>query len=135
MKYRIRPIHTFLFMCVLVFIVFTFYSQKSKQNNVINHSTPTTSAIFTCDKGKTISADFYDGPTISPASPDMPPIPGGSAALSLSDGRTFTLKQTISADGARYANTDESFVFWNKGSGAIVLEQGKEARYTNCLVK
>jgi hypothetical protein len=36
--------------------------------------------------------------------------------LMLSDGRSLSLPQVMSASGARYANKDESFVFWNKGN-------------------
>jgi hypothetical protein len=47
--------------------------------------------------------------------------------------RMVRLKQTLSADGARYANSDESLIFWNKGNGALVLEDGKEKDFTNCV--
>jgi len=62
------------------------------------------------------------------------PIPSGSVELVLSDGRTFSLPQTISADGVRYANSDESFVFWSTGDEALVLENGEEKEYKNCVV-
>lgn len=63
-----------------------------------------------------------------------PPIPSGSVKIILSDGRTFNLPQTISADGGRYANSDESFVFWSKGDGAMVLENNIEKNYMGCVV-
>lgn len=44
----------------------------------------------------------------------------------------MTLAQTISADGVRYANADESFVFWTKGNGAFVME-GNDQTYANCV--
>ena len=80
-----------------------------------------------------MSAVFYEGKDMPAASPDQPPTPGGSVALTLSDGRTMTLHQTISADGGRYANTDESFVFWSKGNGALVLEDNQEKSYVGCI--
>ncbi|MEI7480174.1 MAG: DUF333 domain-containing protein [bacterium] len=43
----------------------------------------------------------------------------------------MTLPQVISASGARYANTDESFVFWNKGDTAFVNEGDKQT-YVDC---
>jgi membrane-bound inhibitor of C-type lysozyme len=46
----------------------------------------------------------------------------------------MTLAQTISADGGRYANFDESFVFWSKGNGALVLENDKEKSFVGCVV-
>ena len=44
--------------------------------------------------------------------------------------------QAMSASGARYANKDETFVFWNKGDTAFVTEgkDGKEA-YSGCATK
>jgi membrane-bound inhibitor of C-type lysozyme len=32
-----------------------------------------------------------------------------------------------SASGARYANSDESFVFWNKGPTAFIEETGRQS--------
>ena len=41
--------------------------------------------------------------------------------------------QTVSASGARYANADQSFVFWNKGQTAFIEENGKQT-YSGCVV-
>jgi len=104
-----------------------------------NAGQPIATAHYVCDGGKTIDAAFYNGPSKPPASPDQPPIPGGSANVSLSDGRTFTLQQTISADGARYSDGDpmtqgsETFVFWSKGNGALVLENNEQKSYIGCI--
>ena len=89
---------------------------------------------YTCDAGKTIDAMLYDGSSTPPKTPDMPPTPGGSANISLSDGRSMHLPQTISGDGVRYANADESFIFWTKGNGAFVME-GNAQPYANCIQK
>jgi len=72
--------------------------------------TPIASAIFKCKDGKSIDATFYDD----------------KVDLKLSDGRTMELPQVISGSGARYANKDESFVFWNKGDTAFVTEGSDE---------
>jgi membrane-bound inhibitor of C-type lysozyme len=88
---------------------------------------------YMCNAGKTIDAGFYEGPPVPSTSPEGPPTPGGRAALTLSDGRNLTLAQTISADGVRYATADESFVFWDKGNGALVLENNKEKSYIGCI--
>jgi membrane-bound inhibitor of C-type lysozyme len=61
---------------------------------------------FTCTGDKWIDATFF------PEKVD----------LTLSDGRTMSVPQAMSASGARYANADESFVFWNKGDTAFVTE-------------
>lgn len=100
-------------------------------SNVLN-STPTNSVSYSCDGGKVIAASFYDGTTTTSASADEPPTPSGSMVLTLGDGSAYVLNQTVSADGGRYANKDESLVFWDKGNTALVQENGAEKNYTNC---
>ncbi len=95
---------------------------------------PSTQATFSCDGNKSIDVAFYEGEIIN-VEPGEPPIPTGSVKLKLSDGRSLELPQTISASGARYANSDESFIFWNKGNTALVLENNIEKSYTNCITK
>lgn len=85
---------------------------------------PINTVTFACAGDKSITAAFYNGSSTQ-AAPDQPPVPGGHVNLTISDGRTMTLPQTISADGARYANADESFVFWNKGNGVAVTENNQ----------
>jgi membrane-bound inhibitor of C-type lysozyme len=92
----------------------------------------TASASYLCKGNKSIEADYYKGKTVA-SKPDEPPIPAGSVRLKLSDGRSFALPQTISASGIRYANKDESFVFWSKGNGALVLENNEEKSYIGCV--
>jgi membrane-bound inhibitor of C-type lysozyme len=80
--------------------------------------TPVATALFKCEAGKTIDATFY----------------ASSVDLKLSDGRSLVLPQAMSASGARYANEDESLVFWNKGDTAFITE-GKdgEETYSGCV--
>ncbi len=82
--------------------------------------TPVATAIFKCQGGKSIEATFY----------------ASSVDLKLSDGRSLTVPQAMSGSGARYANKDETFVFWNKGDTAFVTEgkDGKET-YSGCATK
>lgn len=81
------------------------------------------SAVYTCDEGRTISAAFYEGPDGGL----------GTVEVSLDGGASTTLGQTMSADGARYATIDESFVFWNKGDEALVMrDNAMDLTYTNC---
>jgi len=79
--------------------------------------TPVATATFKCQGGKSIGATFY----------------ANSVDLKLSDGRSLKVPQAMSASGARYANKDETFVFWNKGDTAFVTEgkDGKET-YSGC---
>ncbi|MFA5009019.1 MAG: MliC family protein [Candidatus Paceibacterota bacterium] len=83
-----------------------------QENNIINAVT------FVCDNNKTINALFFSE----------------KVELTLSDGRNMLLMQAISASGARYANTNESFVFWSKGDAAFIEEEDNMT-YENCLVK
>lgn len=79
---------------------------------------PTTinSASYSCSENKGILAFYVDGGVV----------------LRLSDSRQFTLEQTVSASGARYANENDQFVFWNKGDTAFVEEDG-EMTYSDCV--
>jgi membrane-bound inhibitor of C-type lysozyme len=80
--------------------------------------TPIASATFKCKEGKSIDATFY----------------ADKVDLKLSDGRSMKVPQAMSASGARYANEDESFVFWNKGDTAFVTEGKDEAMtYSDCV--
>lgn len=94
---------------------------------------PNASATYLCDAGATITARFYEGTPSAPLGDGVPPTPEGRVELALSDQRTYTLAQTLSADGGRYATSDESFVFWDKGASALVLEQGEPRTYTHCI--
>lgn len=79
---------------------------------------PIAQAVFKCAEGKSIDAAFY----------------ADKVDLTLSDGRSLELPQVISGSGARYANADESFVFWNKGDTAFVTEGTDEAMtYAECV--
>lgn len=119
-----------------------FLDKKNKDKNL------TASVKYVCDNKKTLAADFFEPKIVvatstttspmdigqDPGSTSSPsaPTPAGSVVLKLDDGRNFDLNQTISADGARYANKDESFVFWDKGNTAMVLEFDAEKNYTGC---
>lgn len=72
--------------------------------------------LFECEGDKALKAEFLED----------------SVRLTLSDGRQLSLPQTVSASGARYANTDGSFVFWNKGITAFIEERGTQM-YESCL--
>ncbi len=92
----------------------------------------TAQVAYICKEDKTIDAAFYRGEK-EISEPEGIPMPSGSVKISLSDGRDFNLSQTISASGVRYANSDESFIFWSKGNGALVLENNVEKSYIGCI--
>jgi putative hemolysin len=89
-------------------------------------------ATYICEGDKTITGTFYDGIRV-PVTPGERPIPTGSVKLLLSDGRNISVPQTISADGGRYANSDETFIFWSKGDTAFVNE-GATTTFKDCIV-
>ena len=104
----------------------------SNQNNETKDQNLITSVSFSCDDDKTIQASFYEGATPPKVEPGQPPIPTGSVKISLSDGRSINMPQSISADGARYATANDAVVFWNKGKGAFLTENN-EKTYTGCI--
>lgn len=77
-------------------------------------------ALFRCDAGRTLDAVFGNGAL-------------SSVSLMLSDGRSLVLPQVRSGSGARYANADESVVFWNKGHTAFIDENGRRT-YRRCSI-
>ncbi|MFA5754832.1 MAG: MliC family protein [Candidatus Paceibacterota bacterium] len=84
--------------------------------SINNDEVPNASAIFNCDDDKFIIADFYNG----------------RVDLSLSDRRVISLPHAISASGARYANSAETFVFWNKGDTAFI-DENDQRTFENCI--
>ena len=123
-----------ILLIIIILVIGGAITWKALEKTNSPKAAPTAEAIFSCDGGKTIKASFYKG-EIVPVNPGEPPVPTGSIELELSDGRNLKLSQTISASGARYANSDESFIFWNKGDTALVLENNIEKNYTNCTTK
>jgi membrane-bound inhibitor of C-type lysozyme len=91
-------------------------SATSSPNGVNGGNT----VIFACNSGASITATFY-------------PENDTHVDLSLSDGRTMSVPHTPAGAGARYANADESFVFWNKGETAYISENGSTT-YTDCFL-
>lgn len=124
----------FFGVVVLVLIIVAgFYAYNSRGNTSQSENQPI-SVFYQCDGGKTISALIYPSQSNpNPVPPDTLPKPTGKAEVKLSDGRDLSINQTISADGVRYANTDESFIFWSKGNGALVLENNEQKSYIGCI--
>ncbi len=123
---------TLLIIAVLVVVssALVVWSHKEKPGD---EAKLVANVSYLCRDGKTMDADYFQGKEIK-VQPGEMPIPSGSVSLKLSDGRNFVLPQTISASGIRYANSDESFVFWSKGNGALVLENNVEKSYIGCVV-
>ncbi len=126
----------YLILLVLFLIVgstlIVFWRFRISALSPADKKTIVADATFACPDNKSVHVIFYEQPQIAPVSQDAMPTPTGSAKISLSDGRDFTLPQTISADGARYATADDSLVLWNKGSSVTFWEKNI-ATYTDCV--
>ena len=72
--------------------------------------------VFKCDDKKTITAVFER---------DI-------VALTLSDGRQITLRQSISGSGIRYQSNDAKVEFNGKGNQGFLLESDKTT-FANCI--
>lgn len=109
------------------------YTNKPGQKDAPDQGSLVAKVTYTCDKGKTITAAYYDGPAAPKQVPGEPPVPGGSAKVSIDGGPEMTLMHTISADGTRYATADESLVFWSRGTSAFIMRNSSvDQDYNNC---
>jgi membrane-bound inhibitor of C-type lysozyme len=108
-------------VAIIVFVgvfLFGLYLGRWAENKTIL-GYPINSAKFVCAEGKVINTDFYMS----------------FIYINFTDGKKMYLPQTISASGARYANSDESVVFWNKGDTAFITEGDQNiATYKDCMI-
>jgi membrane-bound inhibitor of C-type lysozyme len=114
-------------LLILVGLVYVTHHRKSSNIPSDDNSASTTddtglnepvTVTYLCVDNKSITATFT--PT------------DDNVELTLSDGRSLTVPHALSASGARYANADESFVFWNKGNTAFITEDSEET-FSNCV--
>lgn len=107
---------------------------SEKNGEVLGARTFLTSVTYSCDEDRIITAAYFKGPDATQPEEGEMPNPTGSVDVAIGDEATTTLSQTISADGARYANADESLVFWSKGDSALVMrDNSMDLDYTNCM--
>lgn len=140
---------TVLVVVILIAMCLVLWAYRNTPpfSNFFGSNTPTTTSSialgvtivsYTCDEGKTISAEYIQGNDTASTTPDGRPVPSGAVELSFADGTIVRLPQTLSASGIRYANADESFIFWSKGTTAFV-EQGigneQTQTYKNCVAQ
>ncbi len=125
----------FAFLALVVVIVIAYIimlaSTPKVTESVISTQHVVGKAAYSCSVGKSITATYSEG-DVPVSVAGQAPTPNGSVLVTLSDGRTLTLPQTISGSGVRYADTLETAVFWNKGNGVMLTENGQEL-FTNCL--
>ncbi|MGV8151183.1 MAG: MliC family protein [Candidatus Woesearchaeota archaeon] len=106
-----------MFILLIVIIIIIFAILMIKQVAYQKAPVREINAIFTCQDEKTIITKFH--------------LDTDVVDIILSDGREFTLPRAISASGARYANTDESIILWNKGDTAFITENDTTT-YADC---
>lgn len=109
----------FIGVFALAFWLGMSYEAQAPTKEASSENVVIAAVTYACAADKAIQAVYHDS----------------SVMLSLSDGRDLTLPQTIAASGIRYANEDESFVFWSKGGTAFVTEgtdKGATNTYENC---
>jgi membrane-bound inhibitor of C-type lysozyme len=115
----------YIVIVVLIVIIALTFIHKSPvtppvvTNPVATTTTPTapvvlSSGSYACDDNKTITASFSSN----------------SASLVLSDGRTLTLPQIVSADGAQYQSGAIEFI--TKGDQGFLQENGNTT-YADCI--
>jgi hypothetical protein len=105
-----------------VFIWYGFFRQYNTQSK----DTVVSSVVFICDDGKAASDSFQSKKSFLYVASDGASFPEGVADIALSDGRSMSLAQSRSADGAQYESADASFAFWTNGDRARIVENKKE---------
>lgn len=109
-------------VAVVIFVIVFFVGFHLGRifENVSILGEPINSVKFVCAENKVINADFYKN----------------FVHLEFGLQKTLYLPQTISASGARYANSDESIVFWNKGDTAFITEgDPNNVTFKDCVIK
>lgn len=141
----IKYILTIIVVVIVTATYFTYQFQNkiNSAEPVVSVSTTTApaqepvliaSAVYICDTDLSINASYYDLPNAALPASDAMPVPTGYVTLTLPEARTLSLNQTISASGVRYANADESIVFFNKGTGIQFSETVVTPdKFTNCI--
>ena len=94
--------------------VIAYVTLPARESDITNRTIIHEETI-TCSDGTVLDTTFYSDESME---------------LAL-HGTTYELSQVISASGARYANGDESFVFWNKGNVSTVYVND-EVAYEAC---
>lgn len=125
-------------MLVLVLLIIGggiayFFLVENKHDIVTDNNGFIDSVTYYCDAGKVIHATYYEDVNENNNSNSGIPNPVGLAEVTLENEEPVLLRQTISASGIRYANEDESFVFWSKGSDALIMRNNQmDLSYKDC---
>lgn len=107
-----------LFLMIIVTGIDIDSQNKLEQKSEECFSEITDYFVFSCQSGDEIKIR-YDNKD--------------NEAILLFHGQSYVLQRAISASGARYANDDESIVFWEH-QGEVILEIDGEIVAQNCLL-
>ncbi len=119
---------------ILIVFVIVYLETKKDIAPLPPVAEPTKVNVFyLCSEDKSIAVTYTIGKATKNANPNLPPTATGSVTIPLAEGKTITLPQTVSADGARFANADESVLFWSKGNSVLFEEKGVQ-NYKNCII-
>ncbi len=111
-------------LLIIVTVVGWFLNERTKK--AAEDFGNRTTLVYSCNAGKAITALFDETPEMS-----------ATVQIRLSDSRTLELARTSTGGapaGDRFANHDESFVFWKEGNGALVLENNTQKSYIGCIL-
>jgi len=103
---KVTKFSQFIAIVLFVIVFFVGFTLGRKVENKSVLGSPISSAVFKCSDNKVIYTEFYKN----------------FVHIKTDKLGSKYLPQTISASGARYANEDESIVFWNKGNTAFITE-------------
>lgn len=102
---------------VVVFFCGFLIGKKFENKSILGE--PINDVRFTCADNKIISASFYKN----------------FVHIKTDKLGSIYLPQTISASGVRYADPNESIVFWNKGDTAFITESDPNTpTYKDCVI-
>ncbi len=105
-----------IILFVAVFFAGILIGKKLEGDSILGE--PIAKAEFACADNKTIESVFYKN----------------FVHIETNSLGALYLPQTISASGARYANADESVVFWNKGNTAFITQgDPNNQTYKDCV--
>lgn len=119
-------------LAALILIGIWLWSYSAKPEWLTNRTLMST-VEYVCDGDKKVSTSFYQGPEAPRPEPGEIPVSNDSVDVAFDNGSKMSLRHVVSASGARFANEDESFVFWTRGYDAFVMKNDEiDTEYENC---
>jgi membrane-bound inhibitor of C-type lysozyme len=99
---------------VIIVILGIWWGISISKNATPSASNTKTTVTYVCPSGSNVEATFNNA--------------DHTVTLTDANGQQNLLPQTRSADGGRYANSDESYIFWDKGNEALVTQNAGKAQ-------